>query len=88
MKDLEIKIDQSGIDCFTNLVIERDGKHYQIPMRTRDSWNPLDISPNRIKENIEHFMNLCHNYTKNYKLMTEKELGSGPIKLSQEEIEL
>ena len=89
LKDLEIKIEDSGIDCFTNLVIKRDGKHYQIPIRTKDlPDDPEDFTPQRIKENIDKFLLICEKFDKNYRLMTEEELGDGPVKLSQEEIEL
>lgn len=88
LKDLDIRIDQAGINCFTNLVIKRDGKNYQIPIRTRDDWKPLEITPQRIKENIEHFIQICEKFDKDYQLMTPEELDDGPIKLTQEEIEL
>lgn len=89
LKDLNIKINPDAIECFANLVIKRNGKHYQVPLRTRDDFkDPLDISPNRIKENIDHFIELAERYSENYHFFTESELTKSSTKLVQEEIEL
>jgi len=89
LKDLIIRIEENGIECFVNVVIKRNGKHYQIPIRTKDKPdNPLDFSQQRIKESIDHFLQTCEKFNKDYQLMTEEELGDGPVKFTQDEIEL